>query len=446
LEPEGERVSGGPDVVVVGAGVAGLAASIAARRAGAEVWIVEGPAGASVLAGGAWDIAISLARDPPLTVRPRSIEEALDDLARERPTHPLARLRRNDVIAALVGSHRAIFDGLGIYRPLGAYADAEIVVGDLGLPRRVAVAQRPVLDLGRVPDGRIAVACFPALRSFDGRFIAASLNEDAVRCGDRRRFVAVEIEFFRRSSDSLLHLYEAAALLDQSDVRQVAIRAIARGLGGMGFDAVLVPPLLGLTDDTVHASVENELGIPVGESVEALASTQSLRLRRRIAAALEESGVVRRRGRAIRLALEPEGPEVALDIGESYRPGAVVLATGKYVGGGIVFSGRGPREALANLPLWSEGKPLGPPASGRAWDPGALFGNEPCGSGPAFAIGVGFDEELHPLDARGRIVSPDLFACGSLLEGASERDSVGLGNAATTGWLAGTQAAARAGR
>lgn len=439
-------MSGGPDVVVVGAGVAGLAAAIAARRAGAEVWLVEGPGGASALAGGAWDLATDRREKRPLVAAARTIEDAIDDFDRERPGHPLARLPRDEVIRAVTASHRAVLGRLAIYRPLGVHADAEIVVGDLGLPRRAALAQHTVLDLARIPGARIAVAWMRALRSFDGRFIAASLNEQAVRSGDRRRFAAVEIEFLRRTTDTLMHPHEAAALLDQEDARARAAAALVRGVGGMGFEALLVPPVLGLNDLGVQHALETAVGIPVGESVEALAGAQSVRLARRISDALDAEGVVRRRARALRVTVDAEGPAVELEIGESLYPGALVLATGKLVGGGIVLAGGEPREPLAGLPIWSGGKPLGPSSNTRGRDFASLFGDNPFEPGAGFALGVGFDAELRPLDAHGRIVSRNLFACGALLEGVSEGDGTGLGTAVTTGWLAGTRAAARAGR
>ncbi|MDQ3037508.1 MAG: hypothetical protein M3Y87_34255, partial [Myxococcota bacterium] len=157
-------------------------------------------------------------------------------------------------------------------------------------------------------------------------------------------------------------------------------------------------------------------------------------------------GIERRPSRAERVRIDDEGVCVALADGETLRPGALVLATGKHVGGGIAVEHGEPRETLAGLPIWSEGAPLPLASSGRGRDPRALFGDDPFSPGAGFAMGVGWDELLRPLDAHGSVASRALFACGALLDGASSSDGTGLGVAATTGWLAGRNAAARAGR
>jgi anaerobic glycerol-3-phosphate dehydrogenase len=439
-------VSSGPDVVVVGSGVAGLAAALAAKRAGAAVWIVEGPAGASALAGGAWDVATDRRDRAPLRASPRSLEMALDDVARERPAHPWARLGRPDSAAAIREAHEAVLGALGMYRPLARAADAEIVCTDLGLVRRAGLAQRPVLDLARVPGARIAVAWMRALRSFDGSFVARSLNELAVRAGDRRRFVAVEVEMLRRAGDAVLLPHEAALLLDSHDARGRAITAFGRALGGVGAEALLVPPVLGVDDDGVWPTLEAAVGIPVGEVVEPFTGAQSLRLSRGIRRALDSAGVVRRTKRALRVRAEDGGWRAELEDRETLRPGAIVLATGKHLGGGIAVERGEPRETLARLPVCSGGAPLAVASSARGRDPAVLFGSDPSEPGPGFALGVGWDASMRPLDAHGRAASGRLFACGSLLEGVAVDDGTGLGVAATTGWIAGRNAAARAGR
>ena len=433
-------MSDGPEVAVVGGGIAGLAAALAARRQGASVWLVDGPAGATALAGGAWDLASRRRDRAPTVAAPRSIDRALDDVARERPLHPWARLPRAAALGAIRASHDAVLRALSGYRALGEVADAELVATDLGLWRRTALAQENVLDLGRLPRARVAVAWMRGVRSFDGPFVAASLNEEAVRAGDGRRFAAVEVEMLRRGADVLLLPHEAAALFDHPDARHRAVEGLHRALGGQGFDAVLVPPVLGVEDGGAWAAAEAAVGLPVGEVVEALAGPQSLRLARRIRAALQAEGIVRRAMRVGRVALDAEGPHAELEGGETLHPGALVLATGKHVGGGITLQAGQARESLSELPVYAEGAPLGPGSR----DPAELFGVEASETGAGFTLGVGWDAELRPLDVHGRPVSRDLFACGALLEGVAVDDGTGLGAACATGWLAGTAAARRA--
>ncbi|UJR84262.1 FAD-dependent oxidoreductase [Sandaracinus amylolyticus] len=418
------------DVIVVGAGIAGLSAALAASRAGAKVLVIDGGAGATSLSGGAWDVAT--VNDP--FAAPRTIDRALD--AHREPAHPWARLPRTLARQALAASHDALAEALAIYPSLGDHADAALAATELGLVRRAALVQHAVLDLGPIPNARIAVAWMRALRSFDGPFVAASLNERAVRAGDARRFVAVEVELFRRAGDVTLLPHEIAALLDAGDARRRLVTTLSRALGGASFDAVLVPPLLGLEDDRVRALVETGIELPIGEVVESLAGAQALRLARRIATALERASIPRREARVARV----RAPEVHLVDGTVLRAGAVILATGKHVGGGVQSASHDVREPLAGLPLYSRGRALPLSSSARGRDPRALYGDDPFTPGAGFSLGVGWDASMRALDAHGTPLSRDLFVCGALLEGTHPSDGTGMGVAATTGWIAGTSA------
>src|SRR5439155_22046292 len=78
------------DVLVIGGGMAGAAAALAARQRGASVLLVARGPGASALSSGAADIA---------AVDDLPVSEAAHALA-AKPGHPYARL--DDLAAALV--------------------------------------------------------------------------------------------------------------------------------------------------------------------------------------------------------------------------------------------------------------------------------------------------------------------------------------------------------
>lgn len=425
------------DVVVVGGGIAGLAAALSARAEGASVLLLDAWVGASGMAGGAWDVASDRVHDP-YTEPARAIDRALDVLARLAPRHPLAHLPRAETLAAIRDGHAGVIEALGTHRPLGAHADAEIVVSEVGLARRAALAQHAVLDLAPLAGARIAVAWMRGLRSFDGPFVAASLTEQAVRARDARRFVAIEVELFRRSGDALLLGHELASLLDEHDARERAASSLARAVGGTEFDAILLPPILGVRERGVRARLEAALGRPVGEAVETLAgSAQSLRTAGAIAAALGPRGIAHRTARVARIT----AGRVILEDGEELRGRTIVLATGKLAAGGIALEHGEPHEPLAGLPIHAHGRPLPSRSSARGRDPMLLFGGDPFAPGSGFTMGVGWDTSLRPLDAHGEPESAELFACGDVLDGAGPHVGSGLGTAVATGWIAGGAAA-----
>jgi glycerol-3-phosphate dehydrogenase subunit B len=427
------------EVVVVGAGIAGLAAALAAKAEGARVTVLDGHPGASTLAGGVWDLAASRTPADDAFFDVRSSAHALVDVVRARPTHPLAPLGEALRTVAFE-AHRAVLDALAIYAPLELDRPRALVVTDAGLVRRTATAQRGVLDLSELPTGRVAVATFPAARAHDGAFVAASLSELVVRAGDARRFCAVEVEMLRRGRDVWLHPHEAGALFDDDRARDRLVRALARALGGMSFDAVLIPPLLGEHDDTAWARVRAALALPIGEWASSLAGPQSARLVRALTRAFARSGAHYERSR-VRAARASER-ELAVETERTtHKAGALVLATGRHLAGGLSFAEGVPREPLFDLPAFVDGAPVA-----ASPDPRALFGDDPFDDAPGFRAGVGVDAEMRVLERVG-VARPGLFAAGSVLAGVPVvGEGGGLGVAAITGWIAGRNAARHAAR
>ncbi len=415
------------EVVVVGGGIAGLAAALAATAEGARVTVLDARPGATSLAGGAWDFGLPPAPSDRALTETRSSAELLGVLTRTHPTHPLAP-HAAELATLAQASHDAVLGALAIYAPLALDRPPALVSTDTGLVRSVATAQRAVLDLAALPTGRIAVATFPAARAHDGAFVAASLGELSALAGDARRFCAVEVEILRRGRDVWLHPHEAGALFDDDRARDRLVRALGRALGGQSFDAVLLPPLLGEHDDTAWSRVRAALDMPIGEWASSLAGPQSARLVRALARSFARSKASYERSPVVRASegtLETERT--------THRAGAVVLATGRHLAGGLVFRRESEIEPLFGLPGYLDGAPL------SSSDTSALFdGDHPAG----FRVGVGVDDAMRPLDASGKPKSATLFAAGSILSGVPiAGEGGGLGIAALTGWIAGRNAA-----
>lgn len=267
------------DVVVVGAGVAGLAAALAARGGGARVRVVGGPRGLSHLASGAWDHG-------DLTSLPTPLRRPLGDVRRE--------------------AERAVLLALGGYRAVPFRADDRPLVATAeGTLRRVLTAERSVLDLTPVPGARVAVAGLASMPLWDARALARSLGEDAVRRGDARRFFAVDLEHARRAHDVLLGSAELARVHDAARARERLAVAILRAVAELPCEAVLLPPVLGSQGEAVVSHLERALGRAVGEVV-AGRSIQSERLAQRLEAALDRLDGERVSEDAERLVVEAE--------------------------------------------------------------------------------------------------------------------------------------------
>jgi glycerol-3-phosphate dehydrogenase subunit B len=202
---------------------------------------------------------------------------------------------------------------------------------------------------------------------------------------------------------------------------------------------LLFPPVLGL-DATAPliAALEGRSGARVGE---ALAfpphALNGYRLQRALDAALRRAGVERVSGRVRSVgATEFERLSLSLEEGSRLDADAVVLATGRFVGGGLAAGSDAVREPLLKLPLYDgDGRRIDGIPAHRSARKG--YGNEQ----PLFSAGVRTDRRLRPLAAQGHPRHARIFAAGDLLGGFDPgRERTGLGVALLSGIQAGRAA------
>jgi glycerol-3-phosphate dehydrogenase subunit B len=214
-------------------------------------------------------------------------------------------------------------------------------------------------------------------------------------------------------------------------------RALPRGAG-----AAVFPPILGLDPAAgVPERIAAAAGLPVGEILSDLPSVPGLRLQRAIDARLSAAGVELLHGE-VRSA---EGPGRPVGLGaREVTAGAWVLATGRFVGGGIARRGILLEPALGLPVLASEGH-FGEASAGLAARSAAsLTLRDSRSPQPLLAAGLRVDEGLHPLDGDGRVVDERIFAAGAVVGGHDQAsDGTGMGVAILTGWLAGRAAAGK---
>jgi glycerol-3-phosphate dehydrogenase subunit B len=433
-------VSGGQaiaaDVLVVGGGMAGTIAALAARDAGASVVLVRRAPGATALSSG----AIGVAPDPlavpgePLSAS-RGAVAAAWRLARLRPDHPYALL-----------GHRleSLPDALGF----AARALAPLLEPPLERPRFLATPFGTVVaaalcqrsqasgDLLAV-EGLLAVVGLGGHLAFDAALVAAGLERYRVRGGPPVR--AVEVDPGLRDL-ALLRPHELARALERPGAAE-AFGASIRAALPDGAGAALLPPVLGLHPGArVPERVAVEAGVPVAETLSDVPSVPGVRLQASLEAALAAAGV-----RVVQGSLEgAAGPGAAADVGDTrITAPRWVLATGRFVGGGVARRGT-LRETALKLPVQAaEGPEAGVDLSARP--AASLTLRARTAPQPLLSAGLRVDAMLRPLDARGRPAADGLFAAGAVVGGHEHAtDGTGLGVAILTGWLAG-RAAARPG-
>ncbi len=399
------------DVVVVGAGLAGLTAGIALVEAGARVEVVARGHAATHWTPGGFDCAA-----PPGSPTPAA---GIERLA-ARPGHPygfvggdvrpgLAFVR--DILAAEGLAYRGELDD-----PLRAVPTA------IGGTRRVGVVpagQGVALDPWSAGE-RLVVCGIVGFKDFWPAPIAASLARANVwvGMGDGGRASQVEaisVELPDQAGRRNVNALELGRAFDDATWRREAFGRIARAIdaSGRGPGRVAVPAVLGLADHpAVLEDAARILPLALFEVPLMPPSLPGLRLYRALREAFRRRGGRLSIGEPV-IRIETVGRRVTTVVLSAavrerrIRADAVILATGGIGGGGLIGRADGRlEEPLLDLPVEA-------PMVDDWLAEQALAGE----GHPLERAGIRTDSDLRPIDPQGRVVFDNVAVVGSLLAG-----------------------------
>jgi glycerol-3-phosphate dehydrogenase subunit B len=371
-------------VLVVGGGIAGYAAALAARREGAQVTLVARAPGATALYAGAMGIVDDL------------------DAVLRQPHHPLTRLGLDAVglateldLAVSTLKLALAKEGLpfeGDWRARGVYADIH------GVARSANVVPATVAkgELGVLRGKRVAVVGIREIGDYDASATAQALS---ALCG--LDAFADEISMPELPvAASLTDVYGRRAPDPHGSATAVAYPPGMSHLPQIGFELLSAPP-----------------------------SPHGWRLQQAIglgAMAAEITSFETARGLVV----------AARSSGRTFHADSFVLATGRHIGGGL-RAGRVTAEPLLGLGVFRDGEP----ASRLGV---RLHHLEYLDPAEEMRLGLMTDRQLHPLAEGGSAPYSNLYAAGAVLGGYEYAGPCGFGVPILTGWLAGRYAARQA--
>ncbi|MBB4303734.1 glycerol-3-phosphate dehydrogenase subunit B [Rhodobium orientis] len=214
------------------------------------------------------------------------------------------------------------------------------------------------------------------------------------------------------------------------------IRGAVREAGEVAF--VGLPAILGVhAPDRVHKDMERLVSLPIFEIPTMPPAVPGLRLRELFEQALPERGLVLAPHRKVER-LELRGDSAILHFTDNFgevtvKAEAVILATGRFLSGGLAAERDGIRETLLDLPVEQ-------PETRADWYREDYF--DPRGHAINRA-GLLVDDAFRVLGRDGRPVSPRLFAAGAVLARQDwVRQRCGAGIALATAFRAVEEAAA----
>jgi len=364
------------DVVVVGAGPAGLAVAARLAEAGRGVRVIARGNGFTHWGAGAVDV---LAR-----AGGRTVEHPLDAVGELPPAHPYRLLGAGPLRAGLDWFQRfAAAAGLG---HAGSPDVNRGQVTALGTLRPTCLVPAPAA--GRLR-GRVAVLGFAGFRDFSPALCAAGLQHRAGLDGLQVSTGLVELPAW--SHARYFTAVELARAIDDEGFRARLAPALARAAAGAG--TAVVPAVLGLRGGhEPWADLERRTGLGLVEAAVPPPCVPGLRLFNAYREHLTRLGVrwqfgfpavgvERHRGRVTAVRAQGASREVETRCQE------LVLATGGVAGHGIEARRDGSLvEAVVGLPV--AGFP-----SRTGFLARRFLGEHPMG-----AAGVRVDADLRPLD------------------------------------------------
>ena len=386
------------DVLVIGAGLAGLSAAARLAEGGAKVMLIAKGVGATHLGPGTIDV---LGYAPDRVERPGEALDAID------PAHPYARVGGPDAVWRAIDWFKRQFDG----GPLGAYGYHGDLSQNVLLPTTVGVAKPSAIvpetmaagDLR--DDASMLVVGFRVLRDFHGPYLADNVS----RGGVRARALVLEHRVDGRPEANSLGLGRA---FDDADFRAAVAAEVRRGLDGAA--RVGFPAGLGIEDPHgVWTDLEARLERPVFEIPTLPPSVPGMRVFQTLRARLRERG-----GRivlnseavlAVRDGIRVEAVRAtAAGRQVDYRARWIVLATGGVASGGIALDSHWrARETALGLPV--HGVP----------EPGdSRFGPDYFGDHAFARAGVAVDDGLRPVGGEGVRLLENVLVAGATLAGA----------------------------
>jgi glycerol-3-phosphate dehydrogenase subunit B len=444
------------DLLVIGGGMAGLVAGMVGAEAGLKVIVLRKGQGATAISSGALDVMGYL---PGATIPFTNAIEGLHAISEIHPLHPYSVLGYSDeglpadperVVARvsesvewlkgkLSGSSSALVGDLGH----GIQA-----VTLLGSSKPTALVQETMFVEGS-DDWKDSIVLFVGFRGLpdcSSSITAKNFLSSRLPGENRPRRVAdCSVDLLPFGQPRNISSFDIARYMDREDSFVQLAKTLREHVKSTGADYIAMPPVLGLRRARANKlELEDKTGAKVFELLAFPPSVPGLRLQNALETALSGDGGSLLIGHEAVSFDRHEGHVENVHIKTPRRtlsitPAAVVLATGKFIGGGLRGDEKGFSETLMGLPVVDAESYQTEDTRPQRFTNILALSSE---GHPLFGVGIAFDNKFRPTGIDGQPVADNVFSAGSILSRYNYPvEKSGLGVALATGYAAGTNAA-----
>jgi glycerol-3-phosphate dehydrogenase subunit B len=386
--------------MVIGAGMAGMSAALFAARRGIST-VQAGLTGETLYASGLFDLyGVAHGNTRELIDDPW---QGLKQLKQNHPDHPFCRVSTRQIRSAM-DQLTAFLGDAG--HPYAGYPNknARLItpVGTIKRTYRVPETMwAGVLALEEKAPCLIVDLC--GLRGFSAAQIVSTLKPS----WPDLRAASIDLPLQNRLGPK--YAEHIARGLEVESARRELAEAIRPHLGQAKF--VGLPAILGIHDSKgVHHDLNQMLGRPVFEIPTMPPAISGIRLKEAFESHLPQIGVKAFYHHTVYSIHRQANGRFVLELGRTEPEMTVVaehvlLATGRFLGKGLVAERQGIREALLDLPVCQ-------PENRSCWHRQQFL--DPKGHAINLA-GIEVDDRFRPLNLDGQAVYENLYAAGSIL-------------------------------
>jgi glycerol-3-phosphate dehydrogenase subunit B len=388
------------DLMIIGAGMAGTAAALFAARRGIST-IQAGRTGETLYASGLFDLyGVSHGNPTELVEDPW---QGLKQLRKDHPRHPFCFLSDRQIRSAM-DRMTGFLGKAGL--PYTGDADNNVrMITSVGTIKRTFRVPLTTWDGVRALEKKAPclIVDVKGLRGFSAIQIVGTLKPAWPD------LMAVSIELAWENRLGPKYAEHIARGLEVPAARRELAEAIRPHLGRAEY--VGLPAILGIHDtEGVRRDLTRMLGRPVFEIPTMPPAIAGVRLKEIFDIQMPQLGVATFFHHSVLSIHRRMDGRFTLEVGKTKPETTVVadnvlLATGRFLGKGLVAERQGIREALLDLPVRQ-------PENRGCWHREDFL--DPRGHGINLA-GIEVDGRFRPVYPDGRVVYDNLFAAGSIL-------------------------------